>query len=99
MNFKMSNKIYRRRSNAVIARRRFSKESLETQNIQATNLAKYKALLQKRERQARFSKREENDEPPVRPPRVCPLPGRFENWIIYSIWREEREDNARRQYL
>ena len=50
-------KTYKRKLNAAVARRRFKNDALEAQMVRAANLAKYKSLLQKRDRQARSSKR------------------------------------------
>ena len=91
-------KLYKRRFNAAIARSRFKKDVLEALNIQAANLAKYKRLVQKRDRQVRFSKREENDEPRINllvPPRTSMG---LRAWAR-SIIRRRRKDSARRQYL
>jgi hypothetical protein len=96
-----SKKLYKRRVNAAIARRRFKKDALEALKVQASNLAKYKALVQKRDRQARSSKRDENDEPPINllaPPRAS-MASRAWARSVNTNWRRRREEKARRQYL
>ena len=100
MTSSLSKKLYKRRLNAAIARKRFKKDALEALKVQAANLAKYKALVQKRDRQARSSKRDENDEPPINLliPRAS-MASRAWARSVNTNWRRRREEKARRQYL
>ena len=95
-----SKKLSKRRVNAAITRRRFKKDALEALKVQASNLAKYKALVQKRDRQARSSKRDESDEPPINLliPRAS-MASRVWARSVNTNWRRRREEKARRQYL
>lgn len=90
-------KNYKHKLNAAVARTRFKNDA---QTVRATNLAKYKALLQKRDRQARSSKRDENDEPPINIliPHAS-MAARAYVRSINAVWRRRREEKALRQYL
>ena len=93
-------KLYRRRLNAVIARKRFKKNAIEENKIQAANLAKYRILVQKRDHQARSSKRDENDEPPFNLLiAIASMAGRAWRRSVNARWKREREEKALRQYL
>ena len=100
MKTKSKTKLYKRKLNAAVARKRFKSDTLEAQTVRATNLAKYKSLLQKRDRQARSSKRDEKDEPPINIliPHAS-MAARAYARSINANWRRRREEKALRQYL
>ena len=78
----------------------FNKSAVEARSIQAANISKFNSLIQKRARQARYSKREENDDPPISPMSYRPgIGGRlYVRGIIYA-WTIRRRERATRQYL
>ena len=92
--------ISKRKLDAVIARRRFKKDAIDAHKVREVNLAKYKALVQKRDRKARSSKRHENEEPPINTLRpVASMAGRAWGRSMNARWRKDREEKVWRQYL
>ena len=73
----------------------FKKSAVEARFIRAANISKLNSLIQKRARQARASKREENDHPYLIVPAIA---GRSA-YIYISVECRRRRERALRQYL